>query len=710
MADPTLDIPELLEQSLGEHKSGNLDAARAGYLQILRRAPNNPAALNLLGTLDAQLGNLTDAERLIRKAISFAPGEGGFFTNLAGVLQQQERFEEAIQAYQVALKLEPRQPEVLNNFGALLLSAGKPTDAEQCFRKVLASRPQAPEAHNNLGRALNNQRKFAEALQAFQDAVRLDPAFAAAHNNMGHVYRALGQNTHAAASFQEAIRLDENLVEAYQNLGTVYLAQNMPEEAVECLREAVRRDPQRAGAHTDLGVALHGLGRLDEALDAYREAVAYDGNNPFIYLNLGLVLYERRNLKAAQTAFSQALSLKPDLIDAAAQLAGVFDELGRLEDMQKVIDKGLRIEPGHPGLGLEAARLERRQGKFGEAIQRLSEFDLKEVEPRLAQELRYELSRLHDRIGEPGLAWLHASEANRLAASGWRAHNLDPERLPQRLQKLQAFCSDTDFSKLPVAPADNTAAPVFLVGFPASGSDFVAEVLRAHPQLQVLDEAPTLSSVEQTLSRLPPGYPAAIAGLGEEDVGTQRDAYWRIVNGLLKRTPASIFVDHHPMRAVHAALIWRLFPSARIIYVQRHPGDLCVANFMQNYAMNDTNLHFLSMQTTVSAYVDAHRTWQLATGKLPLNVHSLRFEALAHDAAGELARTLEFLGLENDPAVDSFVREAHRGERITRASFRQLANPLDQHMIDRWKDYRRELSQFMGQLMPLAVETGYDFD
>ncbi|NNF51614.1 MAG: tetratricopeptide repeat protein [Gammaproteobacteria bacterium] len=710
MPDSTFDKAGVLEQSLVHHRSGDLDGAREGYLEVLLKEPNNPVALNLLGTLDAQLGNLDDAERLIRRAISFAPKEGVYYTNLAGVLQQQERFQEAIQTYHLALKLEPDQPEVLNNFGALLLQAGRPQEAEEHFRKVLESRPDSPEAHNNLGRALNNQRKYEEALVAFEDAVRLDPEFAAAHNNLGHVNRALGRNTTAAARFQEAIRLDEDLADAYQNLGTIYLAQNMPEEAVECFEEAARREPEKASIFIDLGVALHGLGKLGEAVNAYRKAVERDENNPYAFMNLGIVLYERRNLKAAETALARALVLKPDLIDAAAELAGLLDEMGRLDDMEKVIEKGLQANPRHARLNLEAAKLDRRQGRVPQAIKRLTQFDLKAVDQRLAQELRYELGRLYDRAGESDLAWLHAGEANKLAAAGWRAFKVDTERLPKRLRALQAFCADTDLTKLPRAPAADTAAPVFLVGFPASGSDFVSEALHMHAGLQTLDEAPTLSAVEQALSAMPEGYPAAIANLDIDAIAYQRDEYWRIVNRLLKRKPGSLLVDHHPMRAVHAALAWRLFPEAKFIYVQRHPADLCVASFMQNYAMNDTNAHFLAMDTTVTILELAWHTWQAAVRALDLDVHVVRFERLAQNPGAEIAGVCEFLDLEPDDASMGFVDDTVSGKRITRSSFRQLADPLDAHMHERWPDYRLQLSRFMDRLMPLAREMGYEFD
>lgn len=169
-------------------------------------------------------------------------------------------------------------------------------------------------------------------------------------------------------------------------------------------------------------------------------------------------------------------------------------------------------------------------------------------------------------------------------------------------------------------------------------------------------------------------------------------------------------MDHHPMRAIHAALAWRLFPAAKFIYVQRHPADLCIVNFMQNYSMNDTNAHFLSLDSTATAIHLAFQTWQLAARTLPINVLIVRFESLSLNPAEEIGRVIEFIGLEKNDGVDAFINDASLGKRLTRSSFRQLADPLDPHMFGKWQHYRRELACVTKTLVQLAKEMGYDFD
>lgn len=231
-----------------------------------------------------------------------------------------------------------------------------------------------------------------------------------------------------------------------------------------------------------------------------------------------------------------------------------------------------------------------------------------------------------------------------------------------------------------------------------------------HPRLQTLDEAPTLSAVEQALSAMPDGYPAAIMSLGADMVRREREVYWRTVSRWLDRKSDALLVDHQPMRAVHAGLVWCLFPAARFVYVQRHPADLCVANVMQSYALNDTNAHFLNLESTIDMLDLAYRTWRAAVAALPLDVLVVRYESLAQDPQAEVDRVISFLGQEPETAVKSFIDEAVTGQRITNCSFRQLADPLDAHTLGRWTDYRRELSRVADRLMPLAREMGYEFD
>ena len=93
------------------------------------------------------------------------------------------------------------------------------------------------------------------------------------------------------------------------------------------------------------------------------------------------------------------------------------------------MEGGLKIDPDHKQLNLQAARAAMHRGEAKKAIQLLGRFDVRELDDRIGQLYRYELGRAYDRADDPGMAFLHASEANRLVAVAHRIGYLSSDTL-----------------------------------------------------------------------------------------------------------------------------------------------------------------------------------------------------------------------------------------------------------------------------------------
>ncbi len=701
-------ISNLLADSLRLHREGKFDLARSGYVGVLKEMPGNAVALNSLGTLDAQAGNLDDAERLIRRAIMKSPNEAAYYSNLANVLQGKAQHLDAIHAYRHALRLDPGLGEAHNNLGVLLLENGHADEALVCFQESLVINGETPEARNNLGRALNNLGKLDDAATEFKLAIELDPGFAQAHLNLGYVLRAQRKFTFAAASFQNAIDCDESLQRAYHGLGTVFMAQNAPESAIECFEKALELKDDDFDTLMDLGVLLHMLGRLDASVSVYKKAIRLRGDSAQAFNNLGAALLERRNLKAAESAFRQAVLIEPRFVDPYARLGAMFDEQGRLEEMAAVIEAGLTIDADNKQLNFEAARVAVRRGDFARAIELLTRFDLTSFDPRLGQQYRYELGKACDRAGDPGMAFLHASEANRLAAENWRADTIDLQRMPAVIERLQEFFAAEQPSAWSSEAGEAALAPVFLLGFPGSGVDAVADLLRHHGDIQLVPDASALGAVVSAAGALAKGYPDCLADLDSDALIALRQAYFAQVDRLMERTPGSRLVDNQSINMLHTGLIWRLFPEARLIFVVRHPCDVVLANFMQNYSMNDTNAHFLTLESTVSLYEQVMALWQQYVDELPLAVQTLRYEDLLDGLQSQVDRLLRFIRMQPDAALGEFMLGLRDGARTTASSFRQQSNPFDPQSHDRWRAYVNQLRPYFARLQPYTAYYSYD--
>jgi tetratricopeptide (TPR) repeat protein len=94
-----------VEAVIGLEKAGRHAAAAEGYLTALGRWPRNLAAMVGLGNSRYAMGDVEGSEAAFRRATEAFPEEGTAFNNLAHVLAELGRREEALAAARRAVAL-----------------------------------------------------------------------------------------------------------------------------------------------------------------------------------------------------------------------------------------------------------------------------------------------------------------------------------------------------------------------------------------------------------------------------------------------------------------------------------------------------------------------------------------------------------------------------------------------------------------------------
>ncbi len=196
-------------------------------------------------------------------------------------------------------------------------------------------------------------------------------------------------------------------------------------------------------------------------------------------------------------------------------------------------------------------------------------------------------------------AFKHFDTANRIGAQT-APENVVADRALNNVERDGLLLTPEFLDSWIDAPIDPAIEPpVFLVGFPRSGTTLLDQILDGHPRLQVMEEKPALFDIRSTIDTMPGGYPSALASLKETDIQNLRDRYLRNVERHIDRRPGTILVDKLPVNICSIPLIVRLFPNSRIILALRHPCDVVLSNFMQDYKLNDAMANFLAALSIV---------------------------------------------------------------------------------------------------------------
>lgn len=205
--------PAAIENQFGlafsAQKSGHLDKAEALYKKILAVAPKHVHALHLLGVLYYQRGRLEEAEQRIRQALELQK-DASFYLNLALVLQQSKKTDDAIEAFENCLKLNPSNIQACNNLGNIYTKRAQSDKGEQLYRKAIEADPDYALAYQNLGIHLRDSRRSAEAEPLLRTALELDPKLNEARYTLANIYEDNGYFSQAS-QLLEAVNYIEGL-------------------------------------------------------------------------------------------------------------------------------------------------------------------------------------------------------------------------------------------------------------------------------------------------------------------------------------------------------------------------------------------------------------------------------------------------------------------------------------------------------------------
>ena len=124
-------------------------------------------------------------------------------------------------------------------------------------------------------------------------------------------------------------------------------------------------------------------------------------------------------------------------------------------------------------------------------------------------------------------------------------------------------------------------------------------MLAAHSSLATSDERPWLGRL---IRRIGADYPPAVAALDAAATAQLRQEYFDCVGADLgARVDGQRIVDKDPFNFVRLGLVRRIFPDAKIIFVNRDPRDVVLSCFMQWFQPNDATVHFsISIRQRVS--------------------------------------------------------------------------------------------------------------
>ncbi len=605
-------------------------------------------------------------------------------------------------------------PVPLLSAGLAALQSGDAAAAEVSARHALTLHADDAGWLTVLALALSQQQRAAEALPVYERLVALQPQVGEHWSNFGNCLCELGRERDALEPLQRALACGTRSAELHYALARAWVAHGDPRRALDHLKPALAaypQDPEFQLLRARALVMIDEYEMAGQAIDALRRA----GLTPALHVEAGNLLLELGLYADAQACFEAVPAGVPEQTDADLGLAAVHERCNRLPQAQ-VLAAALAARRETLGarqqellLELEA-QLASRADQHALARERMETLLARpSTDAQARGDLWLKLGRCLDALGESEAAMqaLASGHAERFALVT-RTH----AALPHGDGLLAVLDAPVPAMRSPLAAdalAGEPADPVFLVGFPRSGTTLLEQLLDAHAGLASFDEQPFLQRLVTRINeRHRPGYPEAIADLTEADARALRRHYHADVARVLPALGARRAVDKNPLNLVRLPLVATLFPQAQVLLALRHPCDVVLSCYMQNFRSPAFAITFETLASTAAMYARVMAHFHAWRERLPLPLHVVRYEDLVADVSGVGQALFGFLGLPWSEDLAAFTERARSKGAISTPSYAQVVKPVNQRAVGRWQRYRPWFEgEALETLQPWIERLGY---
>lgn len=484
---------------------------------------------------------------------------------------------------------------------------------------------------------------------------------------------------------------------------------NLPAGAEDWCRQALALDPGNSEAYNLLGMAAASLGRKGSAMELIGTALSMSPENPIYNCNMGIILAQMGQVAEARACFETALAVEPDNAGILYNLIELYEKTNQLEKMRECIRKSLGLKPDSYSLKYQLAKLEYREGNYPASREIVANLLAKTPNHDLSLKSWHLLAQNCDRLGDNDEAYRCFENANRLLAASPAARSQEQARL-DKLRFLDMIRGNACGSRVPkpgAAPDCIARQPIFVVGFPRSGTTLTGQLLGAHPAFHTLDEEFTLAAATRDFFSAERYH--LLFGLGQDSLNQYRQQY---VSGLRQLAGDSLdkgvrIVDKNPLYICYLEMIDILLPGSRVIVIHRDPRDVCLSNFMQDFVPTPFMNNFLSLENTVNFYEKTMGLFMALKSRLSLSLLEVRYEDIVADLQAETEKMLSFLGEQWDEGINEYYRRK-RDKQIITPSYQQVNQPIYGSSIGRWKRYQKYLEPFLGRLQVYVRILGYE--
>ncbi len=216
-------------------KQARASASLGEYTEGAKYHKPSATDLQAVGADYVLLGDFPDADKWFTKSVEWDPASVLGWYYLGRTKYNENRFEEAVQAFQQCLKLDGKHIKAEDNLGLSYQALGRWDDALQAYRNAIdwqnGIKAKNPGPFLDIGGLFLETNHLDQAIEYLRKAIEIAPDDAKARQQLGKAYFNLNDLPKALTELEKAADLAPNNAPVHYVLAQVYRKRGLPEKA-----------------------------------------------------------------------------------------------------------------------------------------------------------------------------------------------------------------------------------------------------------------------------------------------------------------------------------------------------------------------------------------------------------------------------------------------------------------------------------------------
>tara|TARA_Y100000741_G_scaffold213011_1_gene162261 strand:- start:3029 stop:4741 length:1713 start_codon:yes stop_codon:yes gene_type:complete len=537
------------------------------------------------------------------------------------------------------------------------------------------------------------------AIKIYEEILVEDENNFDANSNLGMIHAQYNNLEKSEKYLNKAIEIDPKNPYALNNLTSILIRLGRNDEAIKYSQKAIDLKQNFSLAYNNLGLAQQNIKKNDDAKISFLKAIELEKKNVLPYFNLAFLYESLNDTENSEVYYIKAIEVNPRFFSAYNNLMNLYERINDNSKLQLIIEKGEKEFINNFSIKLFKGKLQFKSNLYKEAIKNLESFKFNKNN-YLQESLRYSvLASSYDKIHQFDKAFENFELANKINFE-INKNKLDKDRSIKLIDDRIDFFKEKNLKYWKYTSIGNgTKNPIFIIGFPRSGTTLLNTILNSHPEIEVIEEKPIVNKFIKFLDEEIYSNFFNLKDLDKNLLKKLKLKYFEILQSYTKKDK-KIYIDKMPLNIIYVGEIFRIFPEAKFIFVMRHPCDCILSCFIQNFSLNDAMANFTDLKSTSKFYNLVMTLWQQYLKVFKINYHLIRYEDVVNNFENSVNELLNFLDLEWSDNVRKFYETAKNQGKISTPSYDQVNKPIYSKSVGRWKNYERQFQEIYPIIEP----------